>query len=50
MGFTIERAREMLEKHKGDIELAIEELTSVLGQSDEKPSTSSTYTTILHYS
>lgn len=37
MGFSIERAKEMLEKHNGNIEMAIEELTSNLGRQDDEP-------------
>lgn len=40
MGFTVERAKEMLEMHNGDVELAVEDLTSNLGRSDDNPTPS----------
>lgn len=36
MGFSVERAKEMLEKHNGDVELAVEDLASNLGRSDDR--------------
>ena len=37
MGFAADRAKEILEKHNGDVELAIEELASNLGRPDDEP-------------
>lgn len=34
MGFTVDQAKEMLAKHNGDVELAVEELASNLGRPD----------------
>lgn len=36
MGFSVERAKEMLEKHNGDVELAVEDLASNLGRPDDQ--------------
>ena len=37
MGFSVESAKEMLEKHNGDVERAVEELASNLGRPDDQP-------------
>ena len=37
MGFSVESAKEMLEKHNGDVERAVEELASNLGHPDDQP-------------
>ncbi len=37
MGFSVEKAKEMLEKHNGDVERAVEELASNLGRPDDQP-------------
>lgn len=41
MGFSVERAKEMLEKHNGDVELAVEDLASNLGRPDDQAVASS---------
>lgn len=37
LGFSVESAKEMLEKHNGDVERAVEELASNLGRPDDQP-------------
>lgn len=45
MGFSCERAKKALEKHKGNVELAIDDLTFNSETLDEEPSTSSKWRT-----
>ena len=48
MGFSIEDAKEALEKCSANVELAIEHLTSKLGQTEEED-VASNYSTLFPY-
>lgn len=43
MGFSVERAKEMLEKYNGNVDLAVEDLASNLGLPDDEPKAGNFY-------
>ena len=47
MGFSMEDAKEALEKCSGNVELAIEHLTSKLGRTDDDPASNDCKITLL---